>query len=388
MAIPIFKFSNKYARLLSAISISLWALYLRFERLASRELWGDEVYQLHQTLGPFKAVWKRNVYGDMTCFPGDYLLTYPFAQVFGSNKWGLALPHAAVTVIGFYFLYRICQRHFKTVWGYIIAFSVVCFNQHLIFNALELRPYAVLPTLALAVFYYTDILMTEAGRLSTPQKIFIGGFFVLTMWFHAFGIMIVGCSILFFLLSEWRQPSLRSHFKNIAGTLAIVFLIALPVWLWFATGNPLKLSSESYHSMRVGTFDYIANPLDGFGRFFNRVVFYNLIGFKDLYFLLGILIIAILVPSRERPRKFGLFLTLVLLPIAVILVVDLSNRYWFLIRQYIYVAPLFAFFLGWLWDSSIDYYRNKSRRELSFTSVVGLVMLTVCTLAGIMGMVF
>lgn len=379
-----------YWRLFIVLLICLAAIYFRCKHLAGRELWNDEIFQLSQTVGPFKPIWARETYGDMTCFPGDYLITYPFARVFGEskNKWGLSIPHFFMTLLGFYYLYRMGQRHFKTVWGYVVTFSVVCLNQYLIFHSLELRPYGVLATLALAAFYYTQILWTENVLLTLRQKCWIGLFLIGTIWFHAFGIMIVLCPLLFGFLVQRSQVSFKLVLKDVFKFLLVIFLIALPVWLWFVLANPLNFSRETYRAMGIHPFTYIANPLDGFWRFFNRTVFYHLIGFKKLYFLLGILVVSIFVPFREKLKKFGFFLTVVLLPIEIILSIDLINGYWFLIRQYIYTAPLFAFFLGWLWDSAIDYYLDKQSRQWTPRSVIGLALLVVCGTAGIMGLVF
>ena len=59
--------------------------------------------------GPLRPFWQKIQYigGDHTAFPGDYLLAYPFVQVFKDNKWGTAIPHIIATIFGFYFLYRI-----------------------------------------------------------------------------------------------------------------------------------------------------------------------------------------------------------------------------------------------------------------------------------------
>jgi len=377
--------SSSYLRLTSVILFCLLAIYLRLNHLAGRELWNDENFQYHQTTGPFKSIWKHETYGDMTCFPGDYLITYPFVRAFGMNKWGLMIPHLLMTVLGFYFLYRIGQKYFKTPVGYVVAFSIVCFNQYLIFHSLELRPYGVLSTLALMAFYYVDTLWNERQHLAAMRKLFIGLILTLIVWFHAFGILMVSCAFLFVGLSGGVRRLPQSILKDLRGVLLLFVFISLPVWLWFVTGNPMKLTADTYADMGINTFTYIMNPLDGFWKFFNRTVFYHLIGFKRLYFLLGALVFMIFIPLREKLKKLGFFLTLVLLPIAVILSVDLHNGYWFLIRQYIFVTPLFAFFLGWLWDSSVDFYLDKEHRIWNWNSMLGLGLMVICATAGTIG---
>jgi hypothetical protein len=76
-----------------AFLMSLWGLSLRYQCLAERELWNDEIYEIQQTLGAFKPFWKKIQYGDFTFFPGEYWLTYPFVNLFPYSKWAMAVPH-------------------------------------------------------------------------------------------------------------------------------------------------------------------------------------------------------------------------------------------------------------------------------------------------------
>ena len=374
---------NKFSRPVVSLLISVWALYLRFDCLAKRDLWGDEIYQISRTVGPLKPFWQRISYGDFTCFPGDYLLTYPFINFFGSNKWGLAIPHIIVTALGFFLLYLLCKRHFKTIVGYMVTFGIVCFNQHLIFHSFELRPYAVLPTLAIASCYLSDVLVCENVKMDFWKKFFIGLFFVATIWFHAFGIMIVFLPLAFFLFSRRKEESFGIIFRDVFKFSLTVLTISLPLWLWYVSGSASGTGKWDYSNTQTYPFTYVLNPLFGFWKFFDRVVLYNLIGYTPFYFLLGGLIFFIIIPFKEKLKKFAFFLILILLPIELILEASLISGYWFLIRQYIFVAPLFAFFLGWLWDSSIYYYLDVENRKFTPRSILGLILLVGCTIAGI-----
>ena len=108
---------------LTAAAFFLLGMYLRVMRYHKRELWGDELIQYNDTAGPLKPFWIDGYnYGDHSGFPGDYLLTYPFIKIFGLHKWGLAIPHILLTIVGFYFLYKVCRYYCKSVWGYAIVF--------------------------------------------------------------------------------------------------------------------------------------------------------------------------------------------------------------------------------------------------------------------------
>ncbi len=381
----------KIFRVVVVLFICIWALYLRYKTLAERDLWGDEVYQLYQTIGSFKPIFKRTTYGDMTCFPGDYLLTYPLAQIFKTNKWGIMIPHIFFTILGFYVLYLVCQRYYKTVWGYMIAFGLVCFNGNLIFHSFEFRPYAVLPTLALLSFYCADRLVNDFDQLHRMNKITIGMVFVLIIWFHAFGIMLVVFPLFYFLLAIRTEVYFKKRIKSLLKYLALIFLLALPLWSWYAFGNPLEQSPQQRVESGKHPFQFIQNPFEyGFKRFFNRIFFYNLIAFKRFYFLLGALAFAFFIPFAGRLKQLGFYLTLIFLPILSILVASLISGYWFLERQYVFLSPLFAFFLGWLWDSSIQFYKEglkTIKRPFGFSWMMGLILMTGCATGGVVGII-
>ncbi|MDD3296628.1 MAG: hypothetical protein PHU64_04620 [Candidatus Omnitrophica bacterium] len=194
------KSRNKYLTPIAVSCICLYALYLRFEQLRTHlTLWADEAYQVNLMHGTFIDFLKLLPQKEFCPYlSGDYYLIYPFFKIFSYNKWGLAIPHIIATILGFYILYLICKQYFKTIWGYIITFTIVCFNATLIIHATEIRVYAVLPTLALGAFYLSKKLIDQNINMSIKGKWGIGIFFVLTIWFHAYGILIVCLPMLFF----------------------------------------------------------------------------------------------------------------------------------------------------------------------------------------------
>ena len=277
------KETKQYIRPISICAIVLWGLYLRFQCYASRELFTDELRSIRFLYGPLKPFWQRCQYADMTAFPGDYLITYPFFRIFGPDKWGLAIPYIISTLIGLYLLYRICQRYCKTTLGYIIAFAVVCFHRELIFYSIELRPYPILPTLALASFYFSEIIVKRPKQLTKLHKYFIGIFFILAMWFHAFVIMIAGLCFLFHFMCQLKDKSFKNIFRENFKFVGSIFLIALPVWLWYATvkGDP----HDVWYGRFFYAFDFIPHPIyEPVG--FLKAIFGNLIGNRIFYFLL------------------------------------------------------------------------------------------------------
>jgi len=239
------------------------------------------------------------------------------------------------------------------VWGYIITFGVFCFNANLIFHATEIRPYAVLPTLALGSLYLSELLINRID-LSPKKKFFIGMFFILIICFQAYGIFIVFLSLVFVLLNKPRTRSFISILKSISKTLLPVFLIAIPFWL-FCVFGPFHIRFEQ---IKRNVFEFIPNPCNNITGFL-KGVFGNLVGFKKLYFLLIALIFPFVFPYKGRLKQISFLVILIFLPILLILVSDLASGYWFLQRQFVWVMPYFAIFLGWSSDSFISYISEK-----------------------------
>ncbi|MCX6723050.1 MAG: glycosyltransferase family 39 protein, partial [Candidatus Staskawiczbacteria bacterium] len=193
---------KKYIIFLLVIVISIYALSLRLDKLSHHKLWNDELNQLDIMKGDFWYLIQELPHHELnTYLNGDHFLIYPFFKIFSLNKWGLAIPHIISTILGFYLLYLIGQRYFKTIWGYIISFSIVCFNASLINHATEIRSYAVLPTLALASLYLSEMLINEIN-LSSIKKFFIGTFFLFTVCFHTYGFFILFSCLIYVLLNK------------------------------------------------------------------------------------------------------------------------------------------------------------------------------------------
>lgn len=345
-----------------AIFFTFLGLFLRFKKLAGRDLWNDEIYQLSMTTGHFKPIWQRVTSGDLTCFPGEYLINYPFVRFFGGSKWLINIPHYIATFFGFYFLYLICKKHIKTSWGFAVAFLVLCFNANLIFHSFEFRPYAVLPTLSLASFYFAEMIVSDWPQLSRLKKFLIGGFFIWVIVYHAYGVMIVGLCLLYAIMAEAGKRPYGNIIKDMRLFLLSVGLLGFLLFIWYILGTWW----ECLQGGSRNTFDFYPNPassLSDFSRFFRQISF-NLMAHKNFgqkHLALGVWI-AFLLPNKDCFKQMGFFLLMIVLPIMLILESDLRSGYWFLDRQFIWVMSLYAFFLGWCWDAIIVYVMGKAEK--------------------------
>ena len=128
-----------------------------------------------------------------------------------------------------------------------------------------------------------------------------------------------------------------------------VFLVGIPIWLWYAAGNPLDmfLSPNQFN-----TFQFIPNPLiQPVG--FLKAIFGNLIGYKKFYILLLGFAPMLFMSFAQKKQQILFFLLIIVLPIELIFLSDLFKGYMFLQRQFFSAMTLFAFFLGWQWDAII-----------------------------------
>ncbi len=342
----------KYHRIILCTLLAFIGLFLRFKTLANRNIHQDEEYQFllssEQALN-FLNIFSRNYYGDFSCFPGDYILNYPFIRIFGLSKWGLAIPHILATVLGFYLLYLICSRYYKTTAGYLVAFSVVVFNSNLIYHSFEFRPYAVLPVMALATFYLTGTLFSKFDRLTNAQKILLTAFYIYLASFHVFAILFFVLSAAFFLADA---RSFKNVDKGLLTYVAGIFVVSSLIWLWYSSLNLGLGGKQDLFTLfdRMNVFEYIPNPLVNPVGFLKSIVG-NLVGQKKLYPLLLGMVSLFLPRNRDRWQQWGFFLIFMVIGIQLIFLVCLLKNYWFLQRQFVWVMPLFAFFLGWCWDS-------------------------------------
>lgn len=345
--------------ILFVLIISIYALFLRSDHLSGHVFSSDENWQVAYAEQATSIVDFIKILPKIefcSYISGDYILTYPFVKLFGRNKWGLAIPHIISTILGFYLLYLVCRLYLKTIWGYVITFIIVCFNATLLKHAFELRTYAVLPTLALGVFYISHFLV-ERPEVNTIKKWLIGIFFVLVIWFHVYGIVIVLLPVAFSLLSKLRDKSFKAVFKVNIKLLTIVLCIAMPLWFYSVFGPHINRDFNSPDNY-LYPFIFIANPfVDPIS--FLKSIFGNLMGYKKLYPLLLGIIFPFILPYKDRYKQIGFLCITVFIPIQLILLSDSTTGYWFIQKQFIWVMPFFAFFIGWVWESFFLYVFRK-----------------------------
>lgn len=350
---------TKLNPIFAAIPISLWGIYLRFQVRVNSAYWEDERFQIDIVNRSFREFFDLLPKGDFCGYlNGDYFLIYPFVRIFGSAHWGIIIPHVLLTLVGYWVLYQICRLYLKTFWGFAITFLVFNFNANLILHALEVRPYAVLAVLGMTVFYCLDVLMRQKFKMTGNQKLVYGFIFVFTILFHPYGILIVFFNLAYFILAYSKDPCFKETIRRGIPFLAIVFLIAFPIWYDSIFGAHKSFGKHVVSDV----FAFIPNPIvQPLG--FLKGVFCNLVGHKANYLFCAGLILSLVLGHPDQRKHLSFLLLLVILPIEVIFLADINNQYWFVQRQFIWIMPLFALLLGWAWESCIFYFSYMLERR-------------------------
>jgi len=160
--------------------------------------------------------------------------------------------------------------------------------------------------------------------------------------------------LLFILVSKYKDNNFKENFKSLTCLTGIILLLAMPLWLYSVFGPHIN-----YSQLNINPFDYIPNPSQDIVGFL-KGIFGNLIGYKKLYFMLLGMFVPLIFSYKDRYRQLLFLVIMIILPISLILASDVLQKYWFIQRQFIWVMPLFAFFLGWTWDSFLMMLKRNS----------------------------
>lgn len=333
--------------------ITVWGMYLRYERRKS-DLWVDELYQIRSMNISLAATLadSRMVIDGI----GDYLLIYPFYKLFGDNKWGLAVPHIIVTILGFYLFYILCSKYFRVEWTYIVTFSIFAANYTLIRHAFEIRPYTVLVTLSIATFIVMQYIF-EKESVSMFKRILIAMFIGITFLFHTFGMVILFFSYIFHLIVSRNSRSARDLFFKHLKYYGWIIVISFPIW-WYTASNYLPRLIE----VKEDTFMYSGKGIIGV----LKAIFGNLTGQKVFYLLLPGIVISFFLPHKERFKKVMFFFIQIIIPISLVLSASIIFKWAFIQRHFIWAIPLFIFLIGWSWEAIIVYFTEKFEKKLEF----------------------
>jgi hypothetical protein len=338
---------------LTALILSGWGMWLRYLRLLNRDLWLDERFSLSCITGSIKPLlWKLAPNGERSCFPGYYYLTWPFVQIFKTNKWGINCPHILITALGFYFFYLLCRRYLKSMVAFVFAFLLFVYNDSLIFHAFEFRPYAALSTIAISTLFFSERLMDGAYK-SWWKKTSLFFALILFTIYHPYGLLMI-VLVFSYLLSRNRSLFQTDEWNNFLKFGAIFLCVAVPIFSWYASGTAGP-NADASGMNTINEFEFIANPFVN-GIQFARDIVGNLLGITTWwkFILFAGLIMALFVRPSQRNSYLVFGSIFVVIPIELILLSDLYKDYWFIQRQFIWTMPYFTLLIACAWEGLLS----------------------------------
>ncbi len=313
----------------------------------------DELFELKDLQQRAPAdIFKNNVYyGDHTSFPGEYLSQYlPIKElrlfdypanidienrtikgISKSGFWLIAIPKIILSVVGL-ILFLMCVWTFvKSDIGRLIAVAFLMLNGSVIYHSFSLRPYGILPELAII-----NLFLCVQVRKELWFSLFHGVVLFFTITYHAYGPLVALLPLLYFRNDRSKE------------FIGFVFFGIL-FWIHYGVTNNLGFSPGARQS--------VVDPF----QFMTRSNFIN--DFVESLFGGSIITIAI-IPAvllsirfvSARLVKFGLWF--IVLPIVLIMAIDIKTHYWIHPRQYIWVLPAIAIWCG----SAVDGLMNRLER--------------------------
>ena len=318
------------------------------------------MFQLAKMQRKNVSIFKRDgFYGDHTAFPGEFLLHYPFLKlsgIFESNikvvphgvnlemlrvenltkeqMTIILIPKIAVTVLGVFLFGWLCVANIGSWIGILIATLIFTFHPNLIAHGIEFRPYGILPELAIFNLLLSSL---DIENIKKWRVFLYCPLIFFTFVYHAYGILIAGLPILWWYIQSGRMP-------RIPKIIIITFVLSFLAWAYYASFNSFGITPNHIQS-KVDPFAYM--PLDILPEKIISILF----GHMLFYIVLAPIVLLCLIKYKRNILFLSL---LIVLPIVMIIIVDLKTSYWIHPRQWIWVIPFFAIFVGKQFDYVVE----------------------------------
>ncbi len=307
-------------------------LILIFSRIAVRihnDFWTDELEEV-RNLTSVKHLLLEYLPRIPGGSPGHYLLVLPINNVFPSNKYMLGFPGLVSHILVFLLIpiiigkLSIVQKKDITNITQIVRIAFVL-DPTYIFQSMEVRPYSILPLLWIFSVLLVSSLFENIqknhlnDRLSFRKIVFpIVGIILVNIW-HYYGILMI-ISIALYYLFRLKNIDIRK-ILYLSFSLLVPFIFALPLFIYFSPGSNM-FDFDTFEMLKLG-----------FGRWQNY-----------LYGIIFIGVFASLLWKKLITKElFRFIILLVGFPILIIFILDLHNRYWFLLRQFAWtLLPLYT----------------------------------------------
>lgn len=336
---------------LSSYLLFFLFIFLRIWVRNINDLWVDEITEIEalKSLSFLVFEYLPSIPGGS---PGHYLATLPIQSFFPMNKFALGGLGLIAQVVVF-ILIPSCIKMLG-VKGNINIISFVTrllfvFEPTLTFQAMEVRPYAILPLLWVCSLYLISWItkFDWERQVNWVNLVFMFTGLVVTLNWHYYSLIMLSTLYLYYIFSVRVKISNLLQKKSLL-ILLLAIIISVPLWKYFAQGsfhfNIDTISTIPITVMQIYALDkgsqkgiYIQNSIFAI----LLVLMISIIGCKAIKCIVERNFSKIM-----RDVSFRIILLLVLLPIICIFTLDYISNYGFWYRQITWVNMPFFIAVG------------------------------------------
>lgn len=336
----------KVIRKYSTFLLLIFLIYVRLQVRSINPLWTDELAEISslKSLNYLISSYLPTIPG---ASPGHYILVFPFQQIFPFNKFVLGLPGLISHILVFLFIpnaismLRIVKKE-KLFVSALFARFLFAIDPMLTFQAMEVRPYAVLPLLWMISFFVAMRLIRLDSQQFNLRELFqniiiwLPILFIIFNW-HFYGVIMFFTIYIFTLLK--KRISLSSFKIRKYPSIIILMSIctSLPVWNYFSRG------SFTFGFNTIATIPVTIMQIYSINKGFPKgLIWQNWIYFFLLVIMLFIFFLQLRKVVTRSYREYGdnnflkMSTLLVITPIFIIFLLDFVNHYGFWYRQFVW----------------------------------------------------
>ncbi len=204
-----------------AVSISVWLIAVR------SPLWLDETGSYWQIDAGFWGIWARQF--QSLAFPAYACILWFSTKILGASEVALRIPSILAMLGAVALLYRAAREVFDREIA-LIAVIIFCLHPIVIFESIDVRPYAfaALATNA-AIFLLLRLRRSDSLLLAA----LFGSSAAAILWFqYLFAVMLPALLLCFFVVKIDNRRAMWRQFLTALAAFAIVFLPAVPGLLY------------------------------------------------------------------------------------------------------------------------------------------------------------
>lgn len=347
--------------------------YMRFNYRWVHEIQGDEAVTV-KGLSQSYVSWITNFIPTWDFhFHGAYLLLYPIGHFISVDKFIVGIPYILLSLLFYYLFARVnwarlmgldnSHEWISSKWANVLACFLIAYNNTLIIYAFELRPYSVLCLLMLVALFVSWKIVAQ-NRLNVWLICY--AFLIISFHNYGFFMLIVGLSycVSFRLFLESTKGG--SWIRRVGSYWpAVINLLMATVcsypFFWLYQTRPVL---RTHLQMNFDVHQYIHAGIAGAVQV--MAIYY---GFRSDFKWVRLIIVLLVACGvflfiyQKKWAPILFVLILVIGPTYAIYLQDLRLKYWFIQRQFLWVIPFHAAFVGVAVHHSINLFCQLIQRR-------------------------